>query len=192
MNLKSLNLSDEFYLDLIDENPEVITIAPIHIKHNDSIILKLIKKNGFILRYLSLSYQNDRDIVKEALSQNGNYLKFASVSLRGDETLKQMNFVRKCLDYDQNLAYHLVSEHKSNPEFFEEVLKTFPFFLKFADPILQNDRDLVIKSLSIGKTKSWKIPNKLLENDVEIELLSKAYIPFNKLIFKDLKFQWSE
>ena len=111
--------------------------VPKQLRGDREIVSCAVKRDGLMLEYASPELRNDPEIVSAAISNVGAAFKFASESLRND-----IPFILSALELSPSV-YLKIDDSIKTKEFVIEAMQHNGMAIKYVDPFLKCDKDIV-------------------------------------------------
>lgn len=191
-----------FILKVMAINGASLYYATADQKNDEGIVLTAVSENGKSLKYASEALKNNENIVLAAVSNYGNALKYASEKMRLNRNIVLAAAKKRCSVQYIPLAF------LNNDEEIISIILDRPsetkYSLNLGNETIRNNREIVMKAVRKNGL-NLAFANPILQNDMELvkvaaneHFLALSYTQLNIFdlkdiifeIFKGYKFRW--
>lgn len=182
-----------FILKVMGINGASLNYATNAQKNDEEIVLTAVSENGKSLKYASEALKNNENIVLAAVSNYGNALRYASDNIRSKRNIVLVSAKNRC-----SVQYIPVSFLNNDEEIVSIILdrpNETKYSLELGNESIRNNREIVMKAVRKNGL-NLAFANPLLQNDLELvevaakqHFLALSYTQFNLFDIKDLIFE---
>ena len=159
-----LENNEEFTVDLITQNPNVLNYVNYKMKNNYNVVLAAVNNDALTLQYASVNLQDNYDIVLAAVKNNSNALNYASDRLINNCDIVLTALVSKNVNH--NILRYVGKELMDNYKFVAQLIKfqLHKSILEYVSNKLKDNYKIVLAAVKLGVNELYYASIRLKDN----------------------------